>query len=201
MPGWLRTVETGLSTAHAPRAADATDPAPHEGSPQTSATHVWLSSVRHEVTTLLASLVLSTRPVAQQLIREGFFFQAEDGIRDGRVTGVQTCALPIAGCGKREALVEIPARVNQLPYLELAEFPADDVSHPIVALELPFHQHEGRESHYLRVLLDHLLRDDDVDEPELILHQQEDSALRALRLLADGDEAGGLDPFAALQLE
>src|SRR2546430_7500751 len=28
-----------------------------------------------------------------------FFFQAEDGIRDLTVTGVQTCALPI--CGKR----------------------------------------------------------------------------------------------------
>src|SRR5690348_18174879 len=27
-----------------------------------------------------------------------FFFQAEDGIRDGRVTGVQTCALPICRC-------------------------------------------------------------------------------------------------------
>src|SRR5690348_18454549 len=27
-----------------------------------------------------------------------FFFQAEDGIRDGRVTGVQTCALPISEC-------------------------------------------------------------------------------------------------------
>src|SRR6266481_9109676 len=26
-----------------------------------------------------------------------FFFQAEDGIRDGTVTGVQTCALPIFG--------------------------------------------------------------------------------------------------------
>src|SRR5690625_6284510 len=26
-----------------------------------------------------------------------FFFQAEDGIRDGHVTGVQTCALPIDG--------------------------------------------------------------------------------------------------------
>src|SRR5690348_17694137 len=26
-----------------------------------------------------------------------FFFQAEDGIRDGRVTRVQTCALPISG--------------------------------------------------------------------------------------------------------
>src|SRR5690348_18292326 len=31
-----------------------------------------------------------------------FFFQAEDGIRDGRVTGVQTCALPI--CKRRWAI-------------------------------------------------------------------------------------------------
>src|SRR5438876_4855085 len=30
-----------------------------------------------------------------------FFFQAEDGIRDGRVTGVQTCALPISICRTR----------------------------------------------------------------------------------------------------
>src|SRR5438309_6091061 len=30
-----------------------------------------------------------------------FFFQAEDGIRDGTVTGVQTCALPIFPAGKR----------------------------------------------------------------------------------------------------
>src|SRR5690348_16405401 len=30
-----------------------------------------------------------------------FFFQAEDGIRDGRVTGVQTCALPISGSSCR----------------------------------------------------------------------------------------------------
>src|SRR2546429_3179283 len=28
-------------------------------------------------------------------IADGFFFQAEDGIRDVAVTGVQTCALPI----------------------------------------------------------------------------------------------------------
>src|SRR2546426_9154462 len=27
-----------------------------------------------------------------------FFFQAEDGIRDYKVTGVQTCALPISNC-------------------------------------------------------------------------------------------------------
>src|SRR2546429_6049550 len=31
----------------------------------------------------------------EPLSRSGFFFQAEDGIRDVAVTGVQTCALPI----------------------------------------------------------------------------------------------------------
>src|SRR5256885_8768420 len=29
-----------------------------------------------------------------------FFFQAEDGIRDYKVTGVQTCALPISPCSQ-----------------------------------------------------------------------------------------------------
>src|SRR5439155_2491648 len=31
-----------------------------------------------------------------------FFFQAEDGIRDGHVTGVQTCALPIFAIAFRQ---------------------------------------------------------------------------------------------------
>src|SRR5437870_11540605 len=31
-----------------------------------------------------------------------FFFQAEDGIRDGHVTGVQTCALPISFAVRRD---------------------------------------------------------------------------------------------------
>src|SRR5690348_17527298 len=36
------------------------------------------------------------RNVQKRRVAVGFFFfQAEDGIRDGRVTGVQTCALPI----------------------------------------------------------------------------------------------------------
>src|SRR6267143_5245240 len=36
-----------------------------------------------------------------------FFFQAEDGIRDGTVTGVQTCALPIfAGHEYAEAVTD-----------------------------------------------------------------------------------------------
>src|SRR5207253_7261252 len=33
-----------------------------------------------------------------------FFFQAEDGIRDGHVTGVQTCALPILNRADHPAL-------------------------------------------------------------------------------------------------
>src|SRR5439155_11542948 len=44
-----------------------------------------------------------------QLLVFVFFFQAEDGIRDGHVTGVQTCALPIsryAGAGVAGRLVE-----------------------------------------------------------------------------------------------
>src|SRR5439155_15239071 len=34
--------------------------------------------------------------VPPHISRLFFFFQAEDGIRDGHVTGVQTCALPIS---------------------------------------------------------------------------------------------------------
>src|SRR5207253_5846204 len=38
-----------------------------------------------------------------------FFFQAEDGIRDGHVTGVQTCALPISDGARSYPIVrEIP---------------------------------------------------------------------------------------------
>src|SRR5690606_39692794 len=41
-----------------------------------------------------------------------FFFQAEDGIRDFHVTGVQTCALPILALDRRitgAGLVDAPA--------------------------------------------------------------------------------------------
>src|SRR5256885_8718449 len=46
-----------------------------------------------------------------------FFFQAEDGIRDYKVTGVQTCALPI--CGLLDAAQA--ADINQILYKELAQ--------------------------------------------------------------------------------
>src|SRR5690606_39865025 len=43
-----------------------------------------------------------------------FFFQAEDGIRDFHVTGVQTCALPILGLSARRSpgKTRVAARVT-----------------------------------------------------------------------------------------
>src|SRR5205823_11430320 len=37
-----------------------------------------------------------------------FFFQAEDGIRDKLVTGVQTCALPISTPGRSSDISQMP---------------------------------------------------------------------------------------------
>ena len=72
IPGWLKTVETVLRAALASRAIDAREPAPQENSPRLSVAPAWVTSrQRQEVTTLLASLVLSTRPVAHQPLREG----------------------------------------------------------------------------------------------------------------------------------
>src|SRR2546422_6919703 len=42
-----------------------------------------------------------------------FFFQAEDGIRDVAVTGVQTCALPI--CVPPERLEEVARHYERMP--------------------------------------------------------------------------------------
>src|SRR5438876_11485664 len=44
-----------------------------------------------------------------------FFFQAEDGIRDGRVTGVQTCALPIFRLARSQAEAIMRSRRHLRP--------------------------------------------------------------------------------------
>src|SRR2546429_3233237 len=54
-----------------------------------------------------------------------FFFQAEDGIRDVAVTGVQTCALPISPslsvlAGSDLALRRAPVGVTQLSFGDLS---------------------------------------------------------------------------------
>src|SRR2546430_7478946 len=56
---------------------------------------------RHIVTALGQDITILSRRGATDLMFERecdliFFFQAEDGIRDLTVTGVQTCALPIS---------------------------------------------------------------------------------------------------------
>src|SRR2546427_1737510 len=53
----------------------------------------------------------STSEVWSSLIESFFFFQAEDGIRDLTVTGVQTCALPISS----EKRVAFAFQVSSLP--------------------------------------------------------------------------------------
>src|SRR3982751_4202221 len=97
-------------------------------------------------------------------------------------------------------LMKVPRRVDQLLHLELTEFPADHIPHPIVALELSFHHYESRESHHVGIFLDHFLGDDHVDEAVLVFHQQKHSTLRALGLLTDRDQTGGGDPLSTLEL-
>src|SRR6266481_5512670 len=46
-------------------------------------------------------------------MRSIFFFQAEDGIRDGTVTGVQTCALPILYYRLNGITLELPALLDR----------------------------------------------------------------------------------------
>src|SRR5699024_11284120 len=53
-----------------------------------------------------------------------FFFQAEDGIRDRNVTGVQTCALPICPA---PGVCELPLRRDAR---RRGEMPADLCEHP-----------------------------------------------------------------------
>src|SRR5699024_11667854 len=43
-----------------------------------------------------------------------FFFQAEDGIRDRNVTGVQTCALPISYAMHKQEIESLQARLKAL---------------------------------------------------------------------------------------
>src|SRR5436190_4880890 len=65
--------------------------------------------------------LFSISDVLLRLVCRSFFFQAEDGIRDHCVTGVQTCALPI--CGLRQASA---AREQRLLEMRHPRRPAGD---------------------------------------------------------------------------
>src|SRR2546427_7745004 len=61
-------------------------------------------------------MLVSYREAATSL-RLFFFFQAEDGIRDLTVTGVQTCALPISLYRTQGAINPLELRRTILKYL------------------------------------------------------------------------------------
>src|SRR5262249_56615815 len=72
-----------------------------------------------------------------------FFFQAEAGIRDWSVTGVQTCALPISGrrCARRERACALIARGRAGPrtparFQATAARPPPPPSHPARSAEI-----------------------------------------------------------------
>src|SRR5256886_9993187 len=61
------------------------------------------------------------------MVRLCFFFQAEDGIRDLTVTGVQTCALPIFGLAVRKGAPK--PRIGSLQELKETLLAAASVAH------------------------------------------------------------------------
>src|SRR5205823_10372154 len=81
-----------------------------------------------------------------------FFFQAEDGIRDKLVTGVQTCALPISEPGRGALFLGLAAPEAVLPVLArpVAAFPYDG-TRPAHGAGLALAQHAGLRSEERRV--------------------------------------------------
>src|SRR5205807_5557799 len=104
-----------------------------------------------------------------------FFFQAEDGIRDYKVTGVQTCALPIwiVLDHQREDLnPQVPRVMCVLRPLKLVieNYPEGMVEE----LEAPYYPHDvpkqgSRKVPFSRVL--HIERDDFAEQPPKGFHR------------------------------
>src|SRR3989442_10298615 len=67
-----------------------------------------------------------------------FFFQAEDGIRDADVTGVQTCALPIS-----HQSFEVKILHAKLDFKTLMRLAAIAIT-PVLILDLLFERSEER---------------------------------------------------------
>src|SRR5205807_5653827 len=72
-----------------------------------------------------------------------FFFQAEDGIRDYKVTGVQTCALPISKFDPRH--VTVPRIVDEERALGPDRLQLVALDHRRTAIER--RDHVAREAH------------------------------------------------------
>src|SRR5256886_11081180 len=79
-----------------------------------------------------------------------FFFQAEDGIRDLTVTGVQTCALPICAVGEVQAKLHVGSllriEVGREPHLDAEGLGAHALHRHRAEAEViePIHRSEER---------------------------------------------------------
>src|SRR6266513_3937190 len=85
-----------------------------------------------------------------------FFFQAEDGIRDRNVTGVQTCALPISG---KTGTAQSGTRKNgvELNHAWFVGFAPADQPQIVVAVMLEFGGHGTRAANIASAIIAHYL--------------------------------------------
>lgn len=73
MPGWLNAIDAVIRASLVQQTSVAGQELPPQGSAACSMTSLWLSGVqRHDVTTLLTSLVLSTHRVGRSSLKEGY---------------------------------------------------------------------------------------------------------------------------------
>ena len=75
-----------------------------------------------------------------------FFFQAEDGIRDTSVTGVQTCALPILDKLVEESKPEPSVSEHMQAELEPIDSPDPIVAEPVTVPDTTINEAEDRKS-------------------------------------------------------
>src|SRR5256884_5149364 len=107
-----------------------------------------------------------------------FFFQAEDGIRDVAVTGVQTCALPILFSSGRKLDA---ASLSRLGWEESTPLETDRITSQDKAINLP-RPLDSKQGSFL-----------EVNRPNVLLltwKEAEDDQGTILRFLEIGGEAG-----------
>src|SRR5689334_7540733 len=86
-------------------------------------------------TLLMASSVRLKPLYCSRLV---FFFQAEDGIRDGTVTGVQTCALPISysKLGREEEAIATSKRIAEA-YVQMGQISSAILEYETILQRVP----------------------------------------------------------------
>src|SRR5699024_2478987 len=90
-----------------------------------------------------------------------FFFQAEDGIRDRNVTGVQTCALPISTVQGHleDQLEDVPTIEWTLPLEQVLSFEPD-----LIILENSLDSYEGTYEDYQKIAPTYVMSEETITD-------------------------------------